>query len=152
MKFRKKHSQFPQPAIAWAFKQLPDSGEAYAVFTYGREEVDLNFEDRSVTQKEAKPVYEGILRQLDMLVKKSVPVLIALHQQLFENEYEEQQCSFGLFGIEVLTENREEYIVRLDFSLDSRKNIELDPYFTYSSEFKKEQFPDRLTLVGVQRR
>ncbi len=113
-----------------------------------------------------KEVVNIFKKNTESLIHRSINVLIPLHQQIFGNEYLENDLQFVVEEIEIIKYSINEirnspllpdkdifhYEIELGFFLEPKDNslLDPDPYFTYHARFIKMTNTD-MTLVGVRR-
>jgi hypothetical protein len=112
-----------------------------------------NSEEIKVDWELIKQIANTILPQIDTLLQKSNRLLIALHQEIFGNEYIEKQGYFEFSAIEIAKADCAPfyyYEFDLRFWLESHSGFLMDPYFSYFVRFRNIT-QTMLTVVSVRR-
>jgi hypothetical protein len=151
------HHQTNAPLTEWVGKYQRDDAE----------EIELELDAAIFEQDDngagnidwpgVAAAFEEIMVQFDLLVSKAKNVLIALHKEIFGNEFEEKDGYFDFTCIRLTSFKRNTlvpeaaaYRFEMIFSLESAADHVLDPYFQYHATCMNTA-PGMITLCGVSR-
>ena len=157
-------------------KTNTEKGEWWATSLINNSNCTISFEEQifkdqktsdiKINWEFVKEVIGQFMKNIESLISKSINVLIPLHQQIFGNEYFENDLQFVLEDIEIVKygvfEIRNstvlpdsdifDYQIELSFFLEPKTNslLDPDPYFMYYAKFAKLT-NTTMTLVSVAR-
>jgi hypothetical protein len=141
------------------FKRNND-GEWWVAFTLKTIRCEVIFDEKVFQNKPddeltidwncIEEAIKDLINNFDTLMRKSEYALIALHQQIFDNEFLDKKGYFDFSGIEIVEYNTQghRYAIDLCFSLHSHLLFVMDE-LCYYSNFKKQ--PYGLILSNVRR-
>ncbi|WP_426580649.1 hypothetical protein [Mucilaginibacter sp. R-33] len=141
------------------FKQSND-GEWWTIFKLKTIRCEVIFNEKVFQNKADEDIIidwncvveaiKDLINNFDTLMRKSEYALIALHQQIFDDEFLDKKGYFDFSGIEIVEYNTQGYRYAIDlcFALQSHLSFVMDD-LCYYSNFKKQ--PHGLILSNVRR-
>lgn len=110
-----------------------------------------------IEYKNLQFIINKIINQIDDFKSKAENVLKCLHNEIFKNEFEEKQAYFDLICIQIsnitkniISDDYIEYSFELIYSLESKLDYLLDPYYQYKAKFISVK-PHYIALSSVSR-